>query len=219
VRRLGHHRFIAGLGHIAVGYVSGRLSTQVTGRRAPARPIRLTLACVALALLPDADVLFLLAGLPDRGLFGHRGLTHTPLFALIVGALVGLGAWAARRPRPWRLALGAALLVLSHGLLDGLADEGRGVFVFWPFSLTRYHFSWRPIPDIPVGLAMLRPLGLRHLAIELAYFLPMVVGALCWRSLGPWFRRLTRRWRRGRRLPARQRRARPSARVLALRGS
>ena len=42
-------------------------------------------------MLPDADVFGLLVGIPYDSMFGHRGLTHSLLFAAAVG---GLAAWA-----------------------------------------------------------------------------------------------------------------------------
>ena len=135
-------------------------------------------ACVALAWLPDVDVLWVFLGAPDRGLLGHRGFTHTPLFALVVGLAVG--AWCRLRRRPGALGLGLAafLLVFSHGILDGIAQEGRGILYLWPFSIERFHLPWRPIPDAPLGLAFFTRVGLTHLAIEFVLFLPFTLFAL-----------------------------------------
>jgi inner membrane protein len=135
-------------------------------------------ACVALAWLPDADVLWLSLGVPDRGIFGHRGFTHTPVFALGVGLVVALVLWARRKPEFVRLGLFAASLVLSHSILDASAQDGRGMLFFWPLSAERFHLPWRPIPDAPVGLAMFSRVGLSHLAIEFGMFLPFTFFAL-----------------------------------------
>jgi inner membrane protein len=167
-----HPRNIAGFGHIAVGLASGRM------RAAPGRAWSTMLSCAALAMLPDADVLPLSLGVRDHGLWGHRGWTHTPAFALLVGALVFLvGRWR-RWAAPLRRGVVAALLVASHPLLDAMAQDGRGLMFAWPFSDARFHLPWRPIPDAPVGWAMLSEIGLRHLALELAYFLPVTLYAL-----------------------------------------
>ena len=157
-----------------------------------------------LAMLPDVDVLPHAFGAVDRGLFGHRGLTHTPMFALGAGVAVWLWLWLWHRLRPrararaaggpveepvaraMRLALAAAVAgtVASHGILDALAQHGRGVLFLWPLSTARFHFPWRPIPDCPVGQALFSRAGARRQALELVYFLPLVFYAL-----GP------RRWR------------------------
>jgi inner membrane protein len=169
---------MAGFGHVAVGLASGRLISTNAAQRG--RVLRNMGAAILLAMLPDFDLIPLAFGLPDRGLFGHRGLLHTPLFALAVGAAVFAGSRLWRRQPlrdALRTALIACLLVASHGVLDALAQQGRGVLFLWPLSSARFHFLWRPIPDAPTGLAFFSGLGMRHLAIELCYFFPLLVYA------------------------------------------
>jgi inner membrane protein len=153
--------------------VSGRLVAESTR----ARPAVAMAGFALLAMLPDIDVCWSVLGIPDAGLFGHRGLTHTPAFALALGAsaaavisVVGRGRWAG-----WRFGLVVALVVLSHGVLDALAQDGRGIMTLWPLSSARYHFLWRPIPDAPTGLAFFSRKGMVGLAIELIYFAPLLV--------------------------------------------
>jgi inner membrane protein len=189
---------MAGFGHIAVGLASGRfISTTAEHWRGVLRKMGVA---ILLALLPDFDLIPLAFGLPDRGLFGHRGVMHTPFFALTVGVatFVALRLWTRRPLRDVvRAALIALMLVGSHGVLDALAQEGRGVLVLWPLSSARFHFIWRPIPDAPTGLAFFSGVGMRHLAVELCYFFPLVAYALSrawWSQLAarstrsPWIR-------------------------------
>ena len=171
---------MAGFGHIAVGLASGRFISTAPGQRE--QVLRNMGAAILLALLPDFDLIPLAFGVPDRGLCGHRGLSHTPLFALAVGVVVFAGLWLGkRRQRQLRDALRSAsiacLLVASHGLLDALAQGGRGLLLLWPLSSARFHFLWRPIPDAPTGLAFFSGIGMRHLAIEVCYFFPLVAYA------------------------------------------
>ncbi len=173
---------IAGIGHIAVGIASARLQGDATPRRGAWLSI---LAYVALAMLPDVDVLISGVFKPRGPLLDHRGLTHTPMFALGVGVVVfacGL-RWTAARARALRAGVVAALLVGSHCALDAMAQDGRGMLFLWPFSLQRCHFPFRPIPDIPTGLKLLSRLGVRQLLTELMIFLPLVVDSLRWRAL------------------------------------
>jgi inner membrane protein len=138
----------------------------------------------ALAMLPDADVLPVALGLPDAGLFGHRGLTHTLLFALLVAAAAAL---AARRLqlRPLYTAFFVFLVVGSHGPLDALTYHSRGVPMLWPFYPEPIASPWRPIPVAPTGLEFMSTRGFGVALVELIYFLPLVVLS-CWPDRGRW---------------------------------
>ena len=57
----------------------------------------------ALSLLPDVDVIGFKLGVKYADPWGHRGATHSLVFALAVAAVVALIAKAARRPF-WRTA-------------------------------------------------------------------------------------------------------------------
>jgi len=177
---------VAGFGHVVVALASARLRSE-EGLRP--RAWRQVAAYVALAMLPDADVLPSLFVTLKGPLSSHRGLTHTPLFAVLVGAVVGLLCHLCSRRAParaLRAGLIATLLVGSHGLLDAMAQGGRGILFLWPLSLARFHCIWRPIPDIPAGLALLTRDGLRQLGLELLLFFPAAAYALrrrvLWRS-------------------------------------
>lgn len=70
---------------------------------------------IVFGLLPDADFLFPAGwGWP----FVHRGITHTPLFALAVVA----GCYAASRDR--EVAVAVALAIASHLAIDSLSPMG-----------------------------------------------------------------------------------------------
>jgi inner membrane protein len=163
--------------------VSGRLVAESSRVKAVFAIVGLSL----LALLPDMDVIGCALGVPDAGLTGHRGLTHTPAFALAVSLAAGLCARLWRKDA-WRVGLTVALVVGSHGLLDSMAQDGRGIMTFWPLSTSRYHLFWRPIPDAPTGLAFLSHKGLISFLTELVYFAPFTLYALAPRA-----RRLRRR--------------------------
>jgi inner membrane protein len=164
---------MAGFGHIAIGLVSGRRHKEVIG----ARGWRSLFWFPVVGMLPDVDFFWVCLGVPDRGWAGHRGLTHTPFFALSCGLIL---AWALiKTGRNWRaMTTAVTLTMLSHGLLDGLAEEGRGIMYLWPLSDTRFHLPWRPIPDAPTGLAFFSRKGLHGFLVELAYFSPWWLYAL-----------------------------------------
>ena len=89
------------------------------------------LACSVLALLPDIDVITFRLGIPYGAPLGHRGMTHSLAFALLVG--LAAAVFLRLRGRPWvRDAVLVTLVVASHGLLDACTTGGKGVEFFWP---------------------------------------------------------------------------------------
>jgi inner membrane protein len=124
------------------------------GQAAPAphrRDWKFWYMAALVACLPDIDVIGFRFGVHYGDLWGHRGVTHSLLFAAVVGVL------AAARFRPnwkrdgWKLALVFVLITASHGFLDAFTDGGLGVAFFSPFDRTRYFFPWRPIAVSPIG--------------------------------------------------------------------
>ncbi|WP_252720598.1 metal-dependent hydrolase, partial [Acinetobacter baumannii] len=86
------------------------------------------------AMLPDADVLAFALHIPYADAFGHRGASHSLLFAGVLAALAAVLAFLGSR-RPWsagvcqpRLAstVQAAVFVFvcaaSHPLLDAMTS-------------------------------------------------------------------------------------------------
>ena len=106
------------------------------------------------AVLPDLDVVGFGYGVQYGDLWGHRGLTHSLLFAaLLSGTLVGV--WYRQRDAKVAamLWLYFFLATASHGLLDALTNGGLGVAFLSPFDTTRYFFGFRPIAVSPIGVS------------------------------------------------------------------
>jgi inner membrane protein len=130
-------------------------------------------------MLPDADVLGFAFGVRYGDLLGHRGFTHSLLFALLLGCFV-TSAFFRDVPRFsrawWSLALLFAAATASHGILDAFTDGGLGVAFFSPFDPTRYFFPWQPIPVSPIGPGFFTSRGAHVLAGELFWvWLPSFV--------------------------------------------
>jgi inner membrane protein len=133
---------------------------------------------VALSFLPDLDA-GMLAFVDYGHPLGHRGALHSLPVAAALGALLGLAARGQRRPRPGRLALLAALVLASHGLLDAMTHGGGlGVALLWPFDATRYWAPWRPIPIAPIGAGMWSRRGAHVLLVEGLVFGPVILACL-----------------------------------------
>lgn len=137
-------------GHVAVAYALGKTFTLSI----PAwRLWSLTVMC---SLLPDVDVFGFFLGIPYEHPLGHRGFTHSIMFAILVGMVASRLAapnflfWTSRY---WMSALYFFLVTMSHGFLDAFTDGGLGIAFFAPFDSTRYFFPWRPISVSPIGIA------------------------------------------------------------------
>ncbi|RKG84369.1 metal-dependent hydrolase [Corallococcus terminator] len=165
---------MASIGHVAVGMALGRFE-------AGAAPWRRRLAMMAflslLALLPDADVVAFALRIPYAAPWGHRGASHSFVFAGMVAlAVAGLARWKGESGTRWGLL--ALIAVGSHGILDALTDGGLGAALYWPFSNARVFAPVRPLPVSPIGAGMLSARGLYVSLVELLVFLPAWAYAL-----------------------------------------
>lgn len=158
------------LTHAAVGLGLGRVFTA-----RPMPPLYWALLAV-LPMVPDVDVLAFTLGVPYEAAFGHRGFTHSLVFAL--GVAVGAAALTAGRVgvpfADWCGLLFVA--VASHGILDAMTDGGLGIAFFWPFDDTRSFLPWRPIRVSPIGAGFFSIRGLDTLGSEVVWvWLPAAV--------------------------------------------
>ena len=105
------------------------------------------------AVVPDFDVIGFRFGVNYADPLGHRGLTHSLIFAIALGAAIV--ALSHARAGQTRLAVWAylALATASHGIFDAFTDGGLGVALFAPFTHERFFFPWRPIEVSPIGLS------------------------------------------------------------------
>ncbi len=105
----------------------------------PARLLALGLLC---SILPDLDVLAFKLGIPYEAMLGHRGFSHSILFAILAAVAFRIVSKVGRE-RPWTTVLFLTFATISHGLLDALTNGGLGVGFFAPFSGRRYFIRIR----------------------------------------------------------------------------
>lgn len=112
---------------------------------------KLFLMAAVCSVIPDADVLAFNFGIPYESQWGHRGFTHSFVFALALACLCML---LHRRvnSRPWTVFWICFISCASHPLLDMMTNGGLGVALFWPFSAERLFFPFRPIQVSPIGV-------------------------------------------------------------------
>jgi|SRR5689334_1994839 inner membrane protein len=103
--------------------------------------------------IPDLDVIGFSFGVHYGDVFGHRGFTHSLVFAALL-ATAAMALVSANSPKRSLLLLWAYLFLatVSHGFLDAMTDGGLGVAFFAPFSNARYFLPWTPVQVAPIGL-------------------------------------------------------------------
>lgn len=141
-------------------------------------PLRFWVLSAACAVAPDMDVMGKRLGIEYTEMLGHRGFTHSILFALLLSGLIVLLAF--RKPLEGlsrlKLFLFFFVATMSHGILDAMVDGTLGVAFFAPFIESRYFLPFRPIVSSPVGWSFLSHAGAMTLANEFVWiWLPSIV--------------------------------------------
>ena len=131
-------------------------------------------------------------------LWGHRGWTHSFLFALAVGAVAAGLTFRYFRVSFWDLLGFYFVITASHGILDAFTNGGYGIPFFWPLHAQRYG-PYGPIHVQDIGFEIPDPRTSRAIRTELLYvWLPTTVVA----GLVAIYRRYSHSslcsWRRGR---------------------
>lgn len=107
---------------------------------------------ILLTALPDLDVIAFHFGVPYVHVLGHRGITHSLSFAVVVSGLVAVMMMKRLRLSLTVLWSYFALCLASHGVLDAFTNGGYGVAFFAPFSHERFFFGPRPVQVSPIGI-------------------------------------------------------------------
>ncbi len=128
-------------------------------------PPRLLLVGLLFTLLPDADMLTFKLGIAYTDAFGHRGFSHSLLFAGLTGVLAA-PACRLLGCGPLKAFIWIALATASHSLLDAATDGGLGVAWLWPWSEQRFFLPWRPIEVSPFINGFFSQRGLAVLVSE-----------------------------------------------------
>lgn len=118
-------------------------------------PVKLSLLVIFCSVIPDADVIMFNFGYAYSHPLGHRGFSHSILFAFLLAFLIRIIFY---RKVKFFSKLGIKLFIvfllatLSHSFLDACTNGGKGIGFFIPFDNTRYFFPWRPITVSPLGV-------------------------------------------------------------------
>jgi inner membrane protein len=118
------------------------------------RTWKIILIAILCAIIPDIDVIGFQFGISYGSFWGHRGFSHSFVFALLFSLLV-TGIFY----KKLFLSKKGIILILffficgaSHSILDALTNGGHGVAFFSPFNNDRYFFPFTPIKVSPIGV-------------------------------------------------------------------
>jgi inner membrane protein len=165
--------------HAAAGLGIARLAT------ARPMPWPYWAAAAALPCIPDLDVFSTAA---YGSAMGHRGITHSLLFALATGAVAAGLLHRRFRMRWWQLTGLFFVIVASHGLLDAMTWGGEAIPFFWPLG-GRYG-NWGPIPVSDIAFELPDPRTSRSIGAELLWlWLPVVLMVVIAEAYRRWRRR------------------------------
>lgn len=130
---------------------------------------RLLFLGMFLSVAPDLDSIAFKLGIPYESQWGHRGFTHSILFAFLVAAAL------IRFAKFFKCSRRAVFFIsfvsmLSHGILDACTNGGLGVAFFWPLTDERYFLPWREIVVSPISVSrFFTERGLAVITSEIIY--------------------------------------------------
>ena len=131
-------------------------------------PWRLVVFAAFSAALPDLDTIGYVLGVPYGSVWGHRGFSHSLVFALAWAVVSVLLAHKLRSGR-WVTFLTVWISTSSHTLLDMLTNGGKGVALWWPWTAERVFFPFHPIRVSPIGIGFFSERGLQVMGSELCW--------------------------------------------------
>jgi inner membrane protein len=144
------------------------LGKAYTGQKMPWHFWALSIAC---AVLADVDILGSHLGIGFWGMFGHRGITHSVIFAALLGlaATEFFSRTSDLEISKKSLFLYFFIVAASHGILDALVDGVQGVAFLAPFDSIRYFLPWRPIHSSPIGMGFFSREGVAVIMNEIRW--------------------------------------------------
>ena len=134
--------------HGFVGFIGGKIFSD-------SETAKFRILSALVPIIPDADVIAFRLGISYDSTLGHRGFSHSIIFALIIALIVMFAAFREIKfgSKNWYLyAIFFFLIALSHPILDAFTNGGLGVGLFIPFEDSRYFAPFRPIEVSPISI-------------------------------------------------------------------
>jgi inner membrane protein len=129
-------------GHGLVAYTVAKVADSKSSKL-------LIFLAIGSSIVPDLDVIGFFFGIDYLHPLGHRGVTHSILFAFLWS---GLLSFFFGKSRKLIFAVVLFLSTVSHGLLDAMTSGGEGVGFFIPFDNARFFLPFREIKVSPIGI-------------------------------------------------------------------
>jgi len=148
------------IGHGLVAFTISKMAKAKVSKRL------LTFAIIS-SIIPDLDVIGYYIGIPYESMLGHRGITHSILFALMWSFLLSKSIFK----HSFSLAFPVLLTcTISHSIIDALTTGGRGIGFFIPIISERFFFPTRFIQVSPLQINdIFGPWGIAVLKSEMLY--------------------------------------------------
>ncbi len=147
------------------------------------------LLCIFCSTIPDADVVAFRLGIPYHHWLGHRGISHSLIFAGVAALAAYFIMPKKEEAAPTRFLYFAAFFAcgLIHDLLDAMTNGGLGVALFYPFSQKRLFLPWQPIEVSPLNpQKFLSEGGMQVLASEMKW---IIIPAACIFLFSMWLKK------------------------------
>jgi len=148
--------------------------------------LRVGILSVFCSIAPDIDSIGFHLGIPYQHWLGHRGFSHSIVFAAAIGLIASLFI-SNISAKIWFLSFCVFFASgLTHDVLDAMTNGGLGIAFFSPFSNERYFLPWRPIEVSPLSIK--RFLTFRGLNVLKSEFVWVIIPSLCFMGLTIWYR-------------------------------
>src|SRR5256885_1074545 len=118
-----------------------------------------------LPIAPDVDAF---STATYGSMAGHRGWTHSLLFALGLALLSAGLTFRYFKVNFWSLLLFFFIITASHGVLDAFTNGGCGIPFFWPFY-NHQCGPWGPIQVADIGFELPDPRASKSIRQELLW--------------------------------------------------
>ncbi len=149
--------------------------------------LKVGILAVICSIAPDMDAVGFRIGIPYQHWLGHRGLSHSIFFAVLLALAATL--FISEKSMKKRIFYVGVFFScgMLHDVLDAMTNGGLGVAFFSPFSDTRYFLPWQPIEVSPLSIR--RFLTLRGWGVIRSELLWVILPSLCFMAITVFYRK------------------------------